>query len=102
MTSELSFFPPLLISFGDIAWRLSEKYVSNKPVSGYIMVDKEQQEEEPIKSYPILHEFEPLFPILMISKQHQPPSFLEGYIDYHNKEVNQVETVVQWLDDYGM
>lgn len=69
-TSDLSFFPPLIISYGEIATRISQKFVSNKPASGLVMMesDKEDLSELCEKEFPI-SEFEPRFPLFMISNK---------------------------------
>ncbi|KAI9356631.1 hypothetical protein BD770DRAFT_389757 [Pilaira anomala] len=107
-TSDLSFFPPLLISHGEIASRISQKFVSNKPASGLIMIEdstttttttndgKLNEQEFPIS------EFEPRFPILMISN-HSAPKFLDGWIDQVElKQGNEFKDILQWMDELGM
>lgn len=111
-TSDLSFFPPLFISHGEIASRISQKFVSNKPVSGLIMIQAaqaqaKQVEEEEMelcnKEFPI-SEFEPRFPLFMISND-SPPEFLDGWIDHvklGQDGKSDFEHVMQWMDDVGM
>ncbi|KAI9483376.1 MAG: hypothetical protein EXX96DRAFT_557985 [Benjaminiella poitrasii] len=112
-TSELSFFPPLMISSGEIAWRISQKYVSNRPVSGLIMVEEHQKQQPPPINQEILDkfyptsEFEPHFPLLMISSSSSSvPHFLNGWIDHINLESTSshhlFKTIIQWMDDIGM
>lgn len=104
-TSELSFFPPLMISHGELAWRISEKFVSNKPVSGLVLVEDQKASNELLSRYPT-SEFEPHFPLLMLSTA-KPPEFLDGWIDH--VDMNQVDDgvdefhqVINWMDQVGM
>ncbi|KAI8058650.1 uncharacterized protein B0P05DRAFT_278445 [Gilbertella persicaria] len=99
VTNDLSFFPPLMISRGPIAWRISQKYVSNKPVSGLVMVDSDQDESCLLPAYPT-SPFEPHFPICMVSRQ-SPPDFLEGWIDHYACE-DEITQVLVWMDEMGM
>lgn len=106
-TSELSFFPPLMVSYGEIAWRISEKFVSNNPVSGLILVENEKVDVPSmlLSHYPT-SEFEPHFPMLMISTS-QPPEFLDGWIDHVDMnqvddEVDEFHQVMNWMDQVGM
>lgn len=102
-TTELSFFPPLMISFGQVAWRISQKYVSNKPVSGLVMVDasNDDSNSELLQKYP-MSEFEPHFPLLMVSNSN-PPTFLDGWVDHiAPNDTHTFEQVVDWMDQVGM
>ncbi|OBZ89045.1 hypothetical protein A0J61_02917 [Choanephora cucurbitarum] len=100
VTAELSFFPPLMISHGMLAWRISQKYVSNKPLSGLVMIGNEEQDATvDLSVYPD-DTFEPHFPIYMISRQ-APPEFLEGWIDYDLPK-NESDQVIAWMNDIGM
>jgi hypothetical protein len=101
-TAELSFFPPLMISFGQVAWRISQKYVSNKPVSGLMMIDADaENNSELLHKYPI-SEFEPHFPLLMLSKSNVP-TFLDGWIDHiEPNDTDKFEQVINWMDQVGM
>ncbi|KAI7886377.1 uncharacterized protein EV154DRAFT_521256 [Mucor mucedo] len=98
-TTDLSFFPPLLISHGDKAARISQKFVSNKPVSGLVMMDSDTVSD--LTEFP-LSEFEPRFPICMISKG-PPPEFLDGWIDHLPlKKGQELKDLEQWMDQVGM
>ncbi|KAI8643800.1 hypothetical protein BD408DRAFT_414229 [Parasitella parasitica] len=103
-TAELSFFPPLMVSFGQVAWRISQKYVSNKPVSGLMMVDDQDNHTalELLRKYPA-SEFEPHFPLLMLSNS-DAPAFLENWIDHivPNDTADRFEQAVDWMDQVGM
>ncbi|KAI8336475.1 hypothetical protein BD560DRAFT_451020 [Blakeslea trispora] len=100
VTAELSFFPPLMISHGMLAWRISQKYVSNKPLSGLVMIEHQEQDTNiDLSAYPD-SEFEPHFPLYMISR-HPPPKFLEGWIDY-DQPANEIDQVIAWMNDIGM
>lgn len=47
-------------------------------------------------------EFEPRFPICMISNQ-TPPEFLDGWIDHVPlKKGQEFKDLMQWMDDVGM
>jgi hypothetical protein len=55
------------------------------------------------KEFPI-SEFEPRFPLFMISND-QPPEFLDGWIDHvklNQDGKNDFEQVMQWMDDVGI
>ncbi|KAI9018517.1 hypothetical protein CLU79DRAFT_760670 [Phycomyces nitens] len=98
-TKSLSFFPPIIIGRGTDAWRVCQKYVSNKPVSGLILLDTKESSSLPSS------EFEPRFPIALISKEDtQPPGFLEGWIDHEivNGEEEVFGKMTGWMDDVGM
>ncbi|CEP13289.1 hypothetical protein [Parasitella parasitica] len=105
-TAELSFFPPLMISFGQVAWRISQKFVANKPVSGLMMIDDDYQDNQTalqlLRKYPP-SEFEPHFPLLMISDSNAP-AFLEGWIDHivPNDTTDKFEQAIDWMDQVGM
>lgn len=102
-TSDLSFFPPLIISYGEIATRISQKFVSNKPASGLVMMesDKEDLSELCEKEFPI-SEFEPRFPLFMISNK-SAPEFLDGWIDQTDKKPGQeFDDLMGWMDEVGM
>ena len=102
-TAELSFFPPLMISFGQVAWRISQKYVSNKPVSGLMMIDANADDvnSELLQKYPI-SEFEPHLPLLMLSNS-KVPTFLDGWIDHiEPNDTDKFEQVIDWMDQVGM
>ncbi|KAK4511575.1 uncharacterized protein ATC70_012791 [Mucor velutinosus] len=102
-TTELSFFPPLMISFGQVAWRISQKYVSNKPVSGLVMVEASDDDSssELLQKYP-MSEFEPHFPLLMLSNSNPPP-FLDGWVDHSAPHgTDTFGQVVDWMDQVGM
>lgn len=100
-TSDLSFFPPLLVSHGEIAARISEKFVSNKPVSGLVMIVTENSLSDTTGEFPH-SEFEPRFPICMISNG-APPEFLDGWIDHVDlKKGQEFEDLTQWMDEVGM
>lgn len=98
-TSDLSFFPPLLVSHGEIAARISQKFVSNKPVSGLVMITDDSLSDS--SEFPH-SEFEPRFPICMISNQ-SPPEFLDGWIDHVElKKGQEFKDLTQWMDEVGM
>lgn len=100
VTSNLSFFPPLLISKGNTAWSIAQKYVSNKPVSGLILIDGEQDMAQLPHS-----QFEPHFPILHVNtnQSSQLPSFLEGWIDQvKGTRKDEFKNVMDWMNDIGM
>ncbi|KAI7908164.1 ceramidase-domain-containing protein [Cokeromyces recurvatus] len=104
-TSELSFFPPLMISSGEIACRISQKFVSNKPVSGLIMLKHEKSIHSYLlnKLYPT-SEFEPYFPILIISSSSSClPNFLNNdcvdHIKLNEEDKNAFNHVIQWMDN---
>ncbi|GAN01420.1 conserved hypothetical protein [Mucor ambiguus] len=102
-TTELSFFPPLMISFGQVAWRISQKYVSNKPVSGLVMVEasNDDSNSELLQKYP-MSEFEPHFPLLMLSNS-KAPLFLDGWVDHiAPNDTDTFAQVVDWMDQVGM
>ncbi|GAA5817162.1 hypothetical protein MFLAVUS_010704 [Mucor flavus] len=102
-TSDLSFFPPLLVSHGEVAARISQKFVSNKPVSGLVMIDQPSEESVELcqSEFPV-SEFEPRFPICMISNK-QAPEFLDGWIDTVELERgNEFKQLTEWMDDIGM
>lgn len=49
-----------------------------------------------------ISEFEPRFPILVISN-HSPPEFLDGWIDQVElKQGNEFKDILQWMDELGM
>jgi hypothetical protein len=92
-TSQLSFFPPLLVGKGETAWRVCQKYVSNKPVSGLVLVQDKDTSTLPS------NEFEPFFPILVMAEN--VPGFLEGDWVVHKKEQD-VKNLLTWMDEEGM
>ncbi|KAI9281566.1 hypothetical protein BY458DRAFT_498971 [Sporodiniella umbellata] len=101
VSSQLSFFPPLMISQGPTAWCISQKYVSNKPVSGLVLVDLMQKTGLKLPSYP----FEPHFPILHLNTLATStlPAFLEGAVDVvQAKQQQEFKHVLDWMDDIGM
>ncbi|KAG0182520.1 hypothetical protein DFQ29_003746 [Apophysomyces sp. BC1021] len=99
-TKHLSFFPPLLIGYGDITWRVCQKYVSNQPVSALVLVEQQNAPRAP-DSMPS-HEFEPHFPIFMVSQQ-APPPFLDGLIDHEQgRDDEALDRVVGWMEDVGL
>lgn len=93
-----------MISFGQVAWRISQKFVSNKPVSGLVMVEASHDDSSPelLQKYP-MSEFEPHFPLLMLSNSKAPP-FLEGWVDHiaPTSDADAFEQVVDWMDQVGM
>ncbi|KAG1442366.1 hypothetical protein G6F56_011091 [Rhizopus delemar] len=102
LTSDLSFFPPLLISHGQTAWRIAQKYVSNKPVSGLVLVDQQHKGES--LNLPS-NEFEPRFPILHVNSHQdsKTPDFLEGWIDViKTKQDQEFKELKNWMDQMGM
>ncbi|KAL4212994.1 hypothetical protein CU097_014133 [Rhizopus azygosporus] len=100
-TSKLSFFPPLLISRGESAWKIAQKYVSNKPVSGLVLLPGKEDEMRLPSS-----QFEPQFPILFVGMNQAtgPPEFLDGWIDQVKLDDinNEFQEVMNWMDDIGM
>lgn len=92
-----------MISFGQVAWRISQKFVSNKPVSGLVMVDarNDDNNSELLLKYP-MSEFEPHFPLLMLSNLKAPP-FLDGWVDQLvPNDTDTFAQVVDWMDQVGM
>ncbi|KAI8886994.1 hypothetical protein K501DRAFT_283574 [Backusella circina FSU 941] len=96
-TSQLSFFPPLLIGKGETAWRVCQKYVANKPVSGLVLVHQDKD----TSSLPS-NEFEPFFPILVMGGGDDVPGFLEEGDWVVHKKDKDIKTILTWMDEEGM
>ncbi|KAL0082762.1 hypothetical protein J3Q64DRAFT_1753035 [Phycomyces blakesleeanus] len=101
-TKSLSFFPPLFIGHDYESWRVCQKYVSNKPVSGLVLLEPKHSTKTDLPS----SEFEPRFPIALVSSlpNSTPPAFLEGWIDHEtvNEDNEMFKRMITWMDDVGM
>ncbi|KAI8338932.1 hypothetical protein BC941DRAFT_451251 [Chlamydoabsidia padenii] len=112
---EHSYFPPLLIGHGDEAWKTCQKYVCNKPVSGLVLIHQQEEEEEEEddtndNKLPSM-EFEPHFPLCLISPMNKVPVFLQddnvdhldtltiNKEDYHDSVLKHT---LNWMDDANM
>lgn len=88
----------MLLAHNGPAWRLAQKYVSNKPVTALVLTGADQPDLQ-VKSY----EFEPQFDILAAT--HTPPAFLEGMVDQvvpHKDEEKCIDQVCEWMDEVGI
>ncbi|ORZ03272.1 hypothetical protein BCR43DRAFT_483045 [Syncephalastrum racemosum] len=95
---EQHFFPPMLLAHDGPAWRLAQKYVSNKPVSAFVLTGADRPDLQ-VKSY----EFEPQFNILLATRT--PPAFLEDVVDQvvpHEDEEKRIDQVCEWMDEVGI
>ncbi|KAI9302350.1 hypothetical protein BJ944DRAFT_121717 [Cunninghamella echinulata] len=93
---EHSYFPPLLVANGQEAWKVCQKYVCNKPVSGLILVDKDNGDDENQEDLPSM-EFEPYFPIYLICPSKKVPSFLQQ-CDHMNTSTHHLQHMIDWMD----
>ncbi|KAI8089175.1 uncharacterized protein BX664DRAFT_332356 [Halteromyces radiatus] len=77
---EHSYFPPVLIGHGLEAWRACQKYVSNKPVSGLVLIHR-AGEDKVADDIPCFT-FEPHFPLLVVAPLNKIPLFLQEQVDH--------------------
>ncbi|KAI8063260.1 hypothetical protein BC940DRAFT_111032 [Gongronella butleri] len=95
-----SYFPPLVIGHGLEAWRVNQKYVCNKPVSGLVLVHGQRDTLD--KTLPSM-EFEPYFPLLVVSpKEHVPDFLLDDDVDRIDAAEGYLEHTLAWMDENGM
>ncbi|ORX51677.1 hypothetical protein DM01DRAFT_1337184 [Hesseltinella vesiculosa] len=93
-----SYFPPLLVGYGLQAWRVNQKFVCNNPVSGLALVHG-QGEDNGLRSM----EFEPTFPVLVVSPTANVPAFLQDeQVDLVNTSVDYLSHTLSWMDENGM
>ncbi|KAI8364158.1 uncharacterized protein BYT42DRAFT_18845 [Radiomyces spectabilis] len=104
------FFPPLLVGFDKGSWGLCRKFVANQPVSALAMIEQLHDRDQPnFWANEALSEFEPHFPILVISQQTTlPPSltFLQDEIDHvvaqNDTKQPTLSALLAWIDEMNI
>ncbi|CAO3587979.1 unnamed protein product [Absidia cylindrospora] len=113
---EHSYFPPLLIGHGEEAWKTSQKYVSNNPVSGLVLIHPSRTDNDDTTTEAAIPslEFEPHFPLLVVSPANKVPLFLQDeHVDHVDTSATTVansmddddtslEHTLDWMDDVNM
>ncbi|ORZ21176.1 hypothetical protein BCR42DRAFT_406985 [Absidia repens] len=113
---EHSYFPPLLIGHGEEAWKTSQKYVSNNPVSGLVLIHPSKNDNDDTTAEAAMPslEFEPHFPLLVVSPANKVPLFLQDeHVDHVDTSATtatngmdgddmSLQHTLDWMDDVNM
>ncbi|KAI9319022.1 hypothetical protein BX666DRAFT_1922308 [Dichotomocladium elegans] len=93
----MGLFPPVMIGHGEAAWRVCQKYVANQPLSALVLMDGPSLvDASTLPSF----EFEPYFPIMLMSEK--VPPFLLKYgdeVDVLSPAGNNEEALLTWIDE---